>query len=269
MALIDMEIYSQVLRMYTQIRVILPTVTSVLDPEDEKCYNPSYKYQTLYLLHGMAGNYGVWSRFTNIEQYAQKYKLAVVMTSAQNSCYRNMEYGEAYLTFFTEELPKIVEGIFPLSKKKENKFVAGNSMGGYGAFQIGLEKPLQYQCICSLSGCLNILWDDNNSKKNSKAMMDRETVFGEDGTYDPKEHDILVKMQELLREGIPLPNIYQCCGTDDFLYAMNMEYHEKFLDENVEHTFVTSEGTHDWAYWNTAIAATLEWLPLKGSLVEE
>ncbi len=40
-----------------------------------------------------------------------------------------MAYGHQYFTFVSEELPKFVRAIFPLSDKREDNFVAGMSMG--------------------------------------------------------------------------------------------------------------------------------------------
>lgn len=78
------------------------------------------------------------------------------MPSAQLSFYSNMASGGCYLDFIAEELPKTMREFFHFSDKRENNFVAGSSMGGYGAFKLALTKPEQYAAAASLSGSLDL-----------------------------------------------------------------------------------------------------------------
>ena len=106
----------------------------------------------LYLLHGTYGDYSDWCHLTSIEKYAQNHKIMVVMPSVANSFYQDMVIGPKYLTFLTEELPQYIQMLFPASGRREDNFVAGLSMGGYGAWHVALAKPEQYAAAASLSG---------------------------------------------------------------------------------------------------------------------
>ncbi len=90
MAFLQCNFYSQVLHSNVVIGVILPSPESseVLSHGDSGYFQPGILYQTLYLFHGAYGDYSDWMRFTSIERYAQKHKIAVVMPSVQTAFIR-------------------------------------------------------------------------------------------------------------------------------------------------------------------------------------
>ena len=90
------------------------------------------------------------------ERYVEGLNLAVIMPAVQNSFYTDMVHGGKFLTFLTEELPAMLHDLFPLSTERADTFVAGLSMGGYGAFKLALTRPDLYAAAASLSGALDI-----------------------------------------------------------------------------------------------------------------
>lgn len=98
-------------------------------------------YPVLYLLHGLSDDHTIWHRRTSIERYVSALGLAVVMPNVGKSFYTDMANGGNYFTFITEELPTLVQSYFPVSAKREDNFIAGLSMGGYGAFKVALSCP--------------------------------------------------------------------------------------------------------------------------------
>ena len=144
MALIHVDFFSEVLGMSSQMEVILPQQTEgqIGIGHVEK----QNKYPVLYLLHGMTDNQTIWTRNTSIERYAAEHGIAVVMPNAHLGWYTDMQYGFDYFTFFSEELPTLCERFFPcISNDPKDRFVTGNSMGGYGAFKLGLTCPENMQ----------------------------------------------------------------------------------------------------------------------------
>src|SRR3712207_5935441 len=89
----------------------------------------------LYLLHGLTDDDTAWTRYTSIERYAAAKGLAVVMPQVHRSFYADERYGLKFWTFLSEELPAVVSSLFRVSTRREDTFVAGLSMGGYGAFK--------------------------------------------------------------------------------------------------------------------------------------
>jgi S-formylglutathione hydrolase FrmB len=43
------------------------------------------------------------------------------------------------------------------------------------------------------------------------------------------------------------------CGVDDFFYPINVKLHEKLLERNIDHDFISRPGRHNWQYWGKAI----------------
>jgi len=110
--------------------------------------------KVLYLLHGLSDDASAWPRYTNIEILAREHGLVVVMPSAGRSFYADMANGQAYFSYITEELPAWLAAIFRISSARENTYIAGLSMGGYGAFKAAFLRPDLYTAACSLSGVL-------------------------------------------------------------------------------------------------------------------
>lgn len=155
MALIHCSFFSRTLMENTDLNIIIPTFDSA-DLFNPKDHHPEHGFKTLYLLHGMYGNYADWERYTGIEAYAQAKNLAVIMPSAANSFYTDMAHGNKYYTYITEELPVFAKSLFPISDTREDTFIAGLSMGGYGAWKIALNHPERFSYAASLSGAVDI-----------------------------------------------------------------------------------------------------------------
>jgi S-formylglutathione hydrolase FrmB len=111
----------------------------------------------LYLLHGMSDDHTAWLRYTSIERYAAAAGLAVVMPAAARSFYTDEAQGHAFWALVADELPEIVSSFFRVSTRPERTYVAGLSMGGYGAVKLALARPRQFAGAASLSGALDIV----------------------------------------------------------------------------------------------------------------
>lgn len=252
MALLHVNIFSRVLGMATQMDVILP-VTEECDP-----------YPTLYLLHGMSDDHTIWQRMTSIERYAGEYKLAVVMPTTHLGWYTDMRHGLRYFTFLTEELPKICRNLFPrMSAVREENFVAGLSMGGYGAFKLCLGRPDIFGAAASLSGALDIrylnTWLDTQNDDNSLWL----NIFGDLDKIKGNENDLFY-LAEKVKDSVKLPpKLYIWCGTEDFLYEGNVNMKNHLTEIGYDYTYEESEGDHQWKYWDEKIKTVLQWLPLK------
>ena len=154
MAYMQVEMFSQALHMAVGVDVILPQpVKNEIGLESGE--KTDQKYPTLWLLHGATDDQTTWQRRTSIERYVAPLGLAVVMPSAHLSSYTDMAHGGAFYTYIVEELPVLMRQFFPLSEKREDNFIAGNSMGGYGAMKIGINNPDRYAAIGCFSAGAN------------------------------------------------------------------------------------------------------------------
>ena len=87
-----------------------------------------------------------------LERIRSERGLAVVMPGVERSYYTDMASGPRWWTHVSEELPRLVAAMFPVSDRREETFVAGLSMGGYGAFKLALRQPGRFAAAASLSG---------------------------------------------------------------------------------------------------------------------
>src|SRR5699024_3640270 len=95
----------------------------------------------LFLLHGLIDDCTIWERRTSIERYATEKGIAVVMPEVRRSFYADEAVGEQYWTFVAQELPQLIARTFRVPTARADTFVAGLSMGGFGAFKLALHPP--------------------------------------------------------------------------------------------------------------------------------
>ena len=150
MAQVHCNFYSYSLKYPVDIEVILPSFTSCNLDQKHTHVLPA-KFPVLYLLHGYGNDYQVWHRYMSIARYAEECRIAVVTFSCHNKAYLNAPLGENFYDFLNEELPEFVEQYFPISTKPEERYIAGLSMGGYGALLHGLKNPQRYSAIGAFS----------------------------------------------------------------------------------------------------------------------
>lgn len=258
MALIQCDFYSEVLKLSTSMNVILPQQTHTQIGMENK--TRSGKLPTLYLLHGLSDDHTIWGRRTSIERYVAELGIAVVMPQVHQSYYTDMAYGGKYWTFISEELPMIAQSFFPLSDQREDNFVAGLSMGGYGALKLALRQPERFAAAASLSGVTDLA---SRVKQAATSPGPVDLVFGGKdikGTTD----DLLWLLEQGDQSDKPKPILYQACGTEDFLYEENLAFKAKCDQTGYDLTTDFGPGDHEWGYWDEKIQDVLKWLPLKG-----
>lgn len=257
MALIDCKFYSETLQLSTSMTVILPQHTE--SQIGMANVAKTGKHKTLYLLHGLSDDHTIWLRRTSIERYVAPLGIAVVMPAVHRSFYTDMVYGGMYETFVADELPTLARFFFPLSDEREDNYVAGLSMGGYGAFKLALNYPENYCAAASLSGALNLAEEIENPE--SQIRQDFVNVFGQNPSFKESRHDLFFATKALKTDGKDIPRLFQCCGDEDFLYQQNIDFRDFALKEELPLTWQEDPGyEHTWDYWDLRIQTVLEWM---------
>ncbi|WP_211749984.1 alpha/beta hydrolase family protein [Paenibacillus sp. Marseille-Q4541] len=247
MAYISIETGSPTLRMTTSIHVISPSEYGT----------PAGS--TLYLLHGAGDNASTWHRLTTVEQYAQKYGCTVIMPGVNRSYYTDMAYGLDYFHYITEELPTVVNNLLHMNTDPAHTYVAGLSMGGYGALKCALTYPDRYRKAVSLSGVTDIAQRLQDPKMSADVAREMQGVFGEKLEVS-SEQDIYALAEKLIREQAKLPSILCCCGESDPFMKMNREFAAYMGGTPYEFEYVEGPGTHDWMFWEEHLKTTFEFL---------
>ncbi len=257
MAFIQCNFHSDALGMASSMNVILPQQSNTqigMDGGTSKT-----EYPVLYLLHGCSDDHSIWGRRTSIERYVAGMDLAVVMPNVHRSFYTDMKNGGRYWEFISEELPRIVKSFFPVSTRREDTFVAGLSMGGYGALKLALRCPEKFSAGASLSGVTDIygFW-----KGNENFNKDMNLVFGTPDEFLDSENDLFKLSRELKESGKDIPMLFQACGTEDFLYDGNLKFRDYLRELDYDLHYQESPGVHSWDFWDDTIQDVLKWLPI-------
>jgi len=257
MILNEVNFFSETLGLLSSMYVLLPQ-RPLADAQSKR----TPKYRTLYLLHGHSDDHTAWMRWSSIEKYAEGLNLVVVMPAVHLSFYNDMAYGPAYWQFISEEVPALVRDMFSLSSKREDNFVAGLSMGGYGAFKMALTHPERYAAAASLSGAVDIN-DVVSVKKgeplNKVWLVEMRNVFGDLSKVPGSKHDLFALAKKVAK-GPLKPRLFQCCGTEDDLYRQNVRFRDAVHKLPLELTYEEGPGEHNWAYWDKMIQRALAWM---------
>jgi putative tributyrin esterase len=243
MALIRCDFFSEVLELSTTMTVLLP---------DEGDGPPP----VLYLLHGLTDGDSAWSRFSSIERYAAAKQLAVVMPAVHRSFYADETYGLRYWTFLSEELPQIVERFFRVSTARVDTFVAGLSMGGYGAMKWALRQPERFAAAATLSGAVDLDYMLEYDKRPHVVELAARVFAGRE--VRGSDEDLLHLLAEADRT--QLPRLMLRCGTEDHLVAHNERFAAACAKHHIELDAAFTPGGHEWSYWDREIRTVLDWL---------
>ena len=248
MALFEMHYKSEALKSNVTVNVILP----------EYPKNEEKGLKVLYLLHGLSGDCYDWIRYTSIERYAKAYGIAVVMPSVGRSWYTDTAYGANYFTFVADELPMVCRSYFKgISGAREDTYVGGLSMGGYGALKLAVTYPERYAGCISLSGSLDI-----TRKGRTYILEEWRGNFGFDienaAALEGSDFDLFELTRRAAGEGKEFPRLYLWCGTEDVLVNVNREYRELLDTIGAEYVYTESEGDHTWKWWDKHIQPALE-----------
>ena len=256
MILTEVNFFSETLELGCTMLVLLPQ-RPLVEVQKKRQTN----FRTLYLLHGRSDDHAAWQRKTSIERYVEGLNLAVVMPAVHRSFYTDMVHGGKYWQFISEEVPAVVRGLFPLSSARKDNFVAGLSMGGYGAFKLALTYPERFAAAASLSGGLDLSYSvqADNPRNDEGRLAEFRTIIGDLSKVPGSQHD-LIRLAKKVSRGPVKPRLYQCCGTEDFIYPDNVRFREAIRKFPLDLTYEEGPGEHNWAYWDRMIQHVLAWM---------
>ena len=225
----------------------MDTKVTVLLPEDRKETKDlrGKKYPVLYILHGYKEDCDAWINLSNIFLLCRDLDLIVVMPSANNSCYNNSKFDQNYYDWISEELPVKLKNYFPISDRREDTFIMGESMGGYGTLRIALSKPDRYGKAVCLSGA--------NMAYRAISHKDMEPFLGTPEEAIDSDVNIENLARKIKENNLDCPQLRVYCGTEDFIFPdcrKITDYLEEMFPEKVKHEYWSGE--HNFFFWNEA-----------------
>lgn len=244
MALIHIDHVPETVKVNLPLNIILP------DP-GKMGSTPVRERKVLYLLHGLSDDASAWQRYSSIETVAAAYGLVVVMPSVGRSFYTDLPNGQHYFEYLTEELPQYLGDVFALKPGREDTLIAGNSMGGYGAFKAAFAFPQRFAAAASFSGILSM--EFIRAFPDDPRLDEFATLFGDLEQLSGSAHDPAAWFKKAAADPSQLPRLFMTCGRQDDLYLLNMLAHAALQELGIPVDYHEEDARHDWFFWDGQI----------------
>lgn len=259
MALFDIERYSDCLQRIVSFKVFLPN-----DVSQDTSKHHSRETKILVLLHGYNGINSDWLLNSPVKRLSEFYNLCIVLPNGENSFYIDGKAtGRNYATYVGEELLNYVINTFQLSTKREDHFIGGYSMGGYGALHVGLRFQESFSKIVALSSAC-IIYELSTMEKGSGNVVANyeyfELMFGELSKLNELDSHLEQLVIRKKSEDKVMPEIYMACGEQDFLIETNRRFQQFLQQQELACDYIEETGDHNFEFWNKHLELSIEWL---------
>ncbi len=248
MALFQTTYFSPCLFRYVQVNVLIPC-----DDFGTGCSGMERKeYKTLYLLHGYAGDRMEWLMSGDVQTTSMMYDIAIVMPSGDNSFYTDNPYlAHNYGEFISGELVNYTRRIFPLSSARDDTFIAGMSMGGFGAMYNALRHCDVFGHAIVLSAPAGSNYEMSTDEPDFMGITRGyyDAVLGTNGDYEHSDCNLFHLAERVHREGRDCADLYLACGYNDLLVHDNRRLHRFLTEKEIPHFYEEGPGTHEWSFW--------------------
>lgn len=202
-------------------------------------YSKSKKYPVLYLLHGIGGDEKEWLThgqpqviLDNMYADGKLEPMIVVMPNGRamkdDRATGNImapDKVEAFATFekdLLNDLIPFIEKKYPVLKDRENRAIAGLSMGGGQSLNFGLGNLDKFAWVGGFSSAPNT-----------------------------KEPAVLVPDPQSAKDKLKL--LFISCGDADNLLRFSERTHEYLVENDVPHIYYIEPGVHDFKVWKNGL----------------
>lgn len=215
-------------------------------------YDKSKTYPVVYLLHGYSGNYADWiKKVKALPEYADRYNIIIVCPDGNfSSWYFDSPADNTwkYETYISRELVQWIDDHYSTIKSRTGRAITGLSMGGHGALYLAFRHQDVFGAAGSMSGGVDLRpfplnWD-----------IAKRIGSYKDNPEQWEKNSVINLTHLLVKDALAL---VIDCGTGDFFYKVNVNLHEKLLERNIPHDFISRPGAHNWEYWENAVSYQL------------
>ncbi len=205
------------------------------------------------LLHGVYGSNWSWALKANVHKTLEKGiasghipPMLLAMPSDghfQDGSGYLKHHEQDYEKWITEDVISLAKEAYPEVNESSLIFLAGLSMGGYGALRLGAKHPSIFKAFSGLSSITKF--------EQHKSFLENIANLEKAATNQENVLELLLQNKNSLR-----PFRFDC-GKEDSLYTANVKLHQELLEEDIPHDFYSYDGEHSWEYWAQNIEATL------------
>ncbi len=240
MAYLELQYLSTKITRFTTIQAFLPT-----DAMSGKVFEPPFK--TLYFLPGFSNDATTLITYLGLRRECELKGIAVVVVNGDNAFY--MDHPECLSNYsaFVKETVDMTRKLLPLSQKREDTFIGGISMGGYGALLNGLKFNDYFSKIAALSpsaDCYDLIC--GHPAMFPQALF--TNVFKSKEHYYENDTNLCQYYANVDRNKIP--ELFIACGEQDDLVGKGVEdFRQKLTELKIPFVDRRGKGNHEMAYW--------------------
>lgn len=226
--------------------------------------NATYPLKMVFLTHGAFSDYASSLFDSSIIRYCERRNLAIVAPGCYLGLYTDMVHGEPVYSHLKEAL-RTAEKMFPcLSKRREDRYLLGISMGGHGAYKLAMEFPEEFCAAAACSSPIDVVQTMTLLEAGQiPGGDDLFHAFGSAEAYRNTVGDVMRRAEDHLRAGTELPRLYLCWGDEDHAKFEDSMTVKRFEEMGIPITVRVGKGGHDFYTWDPLLEEILDWM-LKG-----
>jgi S-formylglutathione hydrolase FrmB len=235
----------------------------ILPSHYEDSASSGRRYSSLYLLHGLTGHFDNWLEKSSIADYVKDKDVIVVTPEGEDGWYTDSQAKDQdkYESYIVKELIPEVDSKYRTGTSRDSRWIAGLSMGGYGAIKFGLKYPDMFSVVGSFSGAIGAATITEQSFPGSIGKS-IDAIFGPPDGVIRRNNDLFDIIRRAMPEKIKAyPFIYLDCGTEDFLFQNNRDFVALLVEKKVAHEFRQLPGGHTWKYWDQQVKEFIQSIP--------
>ena len=146
--------------------------------------------------------------------------------------------------YILDDVPAAASEVFPAIGPTSPVFIAGLSMGGFGALKLGAKHPRRFAGVSAHSAITHF-------SQMSRFVEESLSAYG---PLPESEQSVLHWMTQ---NRAALPPTRFDCGTEDPLLDANRQLHRELNALAIPHTYAEFPGGHEWPYWELHLEDTL------------
>ena len=220
-------------------------------------------YPVLYLLHGYTDDERAWQDKGQMDRVADELiasgeiqPMVIVMPGAGGPDTRNVWNGYFNMPgwnfedFFYQEFIPAVEKKYRAGGSREQRAVAGLSMGGGGSVAYASEHTDMFSACYAMSAWLNAETKANVASNDKPGLLNAAV----------NKHNPFDKFENISDEEVgKLKGVawFIDCGDDDFLLDQNLQLYKLFRQKGIRCQLRVRDGGHSWEYWHNALRMCL------------
>lgn len=267
MAKMTLNFMSEALKRAVSMDVFVPGDHMVIPTKSLPAKNQPYK--TLYFLEGLMGNHSGPGNYSKIQGFAEDYNICVAVIGGENKWYSNSDItGEFFTDFVSRDVVNFTRRVFHLSKKPEDTYIGGFSMGGHGAALVGFRHPEIFGKIIMLSGAFHkdaylssteeVTWDLQTKRAYEAALgvKDIQEYIGSENDYEEAAKQTAAREDK--------PRLFMSCGTKDDLFGTDIAFRDELISLGYDVTWKEyEEAGHSYYTSDLGLEDALKWLELE------